>query len=129
LIKAEVGTTANIETIENLLKEIGNGTPDIHGLAVVSSEGLPIASELLEEAEMERVAAMTAAMLAVGKRSADELARGIFEQVFIKGELGAIIIIEIGEEAVLTAVTGTKPRLGLVFMNMRRAAEQIRDLL
>ncbi len=78
---------------------------------------------------MERVAAMTAAMLAVGKRSSDELERGKFEQVFIKGELGAVIIIEIGEEAVLTAVTGTKPRLGLVFMNMRRAAGQIKILL
>lgn len=120
---------ADFVAIENLLKEIGNGTPDIHGLAVVSSDGLPIASELLEEAEMERVAAMTAAMSAVGQRSAEELDRGTFEQVFIKGELGAIIIIEIGEDAVLTAVTGTKPRLGLVFMNMKRAANQIRGLL
>jgi len=120
---------ADFAQIEAILKEIGNGTPDIHGLAVVSSEGLPIASELLGEAEMERVAAMTAAMLAVGQRSAEELDRGTFEQVFIKGEFGAIIIIEIGEEAVLAAVTGIKPRLGLVFMNMRRAAGQIKSLL
>ncbi|MEI2420044.1 roadblock/LC7 domain-containing protein, partial [Arthrospira platensis SPKY2] len=73
--------------------------PDIEASAVVSVDGLIMASALQQGAEEDRVSAMSAAMLSLGERIASELGRGALEQVYIKGDNGFIVLISVGEEA------------------------------
>ncbi|MCK5159079.1 MAG: roadblock/LC7 domain-containing protein, partial [Candidatus Heimdallarchaeota archaeon] len=49
-----------------MLKELESSVPEIEAAAVVSVEGLPIASALPRDIEETRLAAMTAAMLSLG---------------------------------------------------------------
>jgi hypothetical protein len=63
-------------------------SPDIEPSAVVSVDGLIIASALPQEVKEDRVAATPAAMLSLGERIAFELGRGTLEQVHIKGGKG-----------------------------------------
>ncbi|MDZ4159137.1 MAG: roadblock/LC7 domain-containing protein, partial [Anaerolineaceae bacterium] len=86
-------------------------------------------SALLQDVEEDRVAAMSAAMLSLGERIAAELGRGLLQQVYIKGEHGYVILMSVGEEAVLTALAGEQAKLGLIFLDMRRAAEDLAKLL
>ncbi len=72
---------------------------------------------------------MSAAMLSLGERIASELGRGMLEQVYIKGDSGYVILMAVGEEAVLTALARQQAKLGLIFLDMRRATEQITKLL
>jgi predicted regulator of Ras-like GTPase activity (Roadblock/LC7/MglB family) len=95
----------------------------------VSVDGLSIASALPRDVEEDRVSAMSAAMLSLGERIASELGRGSLEQVYIKGENGYVILISVGREAVLTALAGEQAKLGLVFLDMRRAAEDLGKLI
>ncbi len=60
--------------------------------------------------------------------SATELGRGSLEQVYIKGEKGYVILMSVGEEAVLTALAREQAKLGLIFLDMRRAAEALAKL-
>jgi predicted regulator of Ras-like GTPase activity (Roadblock/LC7/MglB family) len=107
------------------LRQMQTVSPDIEASAVVSVDGLIIASALPNSVEEDRVSAMSAAMLSLGERISSELGRGTLEQVYIKGADGFVMITSIGTEAVLTALAGPHAKLGLIFLEMRRAAEDI----
>ena len=111
------------------LREMQVSSPDIEASAIVSVDGLSIASALPQEIEEDRVSAMSAAMLSLGERIAGELGRGGLEQVYIKGENGFVVLMAIGEEAVLTALASEKAKLGLIFLDMRRAVEDLGKLI
>jgi predicted regulator of Ras-like GTPase activity (Roadblock/LC7/MglB family) len=111
------------------LREMQASSPDIEASAVVSVDGLSIASALPQEVEEDRVSAMSAAMLSLGERIANELGRGSLEQVYIKGENGFVVLMSVGEEAVLTALARQQAKLGLIFLDMRRATEDLVKLI
>jgi uncharacterized protein len=113
------------EQIVSRLREMQAASMDIEASAVVSLDGLIMASALPTDVEEDRVSAMSAAMLSLGERIANELGRGMLEQVYIRGDHGFVILTAVGEEAVLTALARQNAKLGLVFLEMRRAAEDI----
>jgi hypothetical protein len=111
------------------LRDMQAASPDIEASAVVSVDGLIIASALPGDTEEDRVSAMSAAMLSLGERISGELGRGNLEQVYIRGGEGYVILTAVGEEAVLTALARQEAKLGLVFLEMRRAAEDLERLV
>ena len=111
--------------LTEILKELESNIPEIEAAAVVSAEGLPIASALPRDVDEARVAAMTAAILSLGERAAAELSKGDLEQVMIRGTEGYLISMAIGENAVLTVSASKKVRLGLIFLDMKRTVEKL----
>ena len=89
------------ELMVERLRNMQAAAPDIEASAVVSVDGLIMASALQQGVEEDRVSAMSAAMLSLGERISMELGRKGLEQVYIKGSKGAIVLTSIGEEAVL----------------------------
>jgi len=118
-------------TLEEILKELESSIPEIEAAAIVSAEGLPIASALPRDVDETRVAAMSAAILSLGERAAAELGKGELEQIFVKGEYGFIISMAAGPEknAVLTVSATQNVKLGLIFLDMRRTVEKINEVL
>jgi len=117
------------DELNRLLKDLEATTPDIEASAVVSVDGLMIASALPQDVEEDRVAAMSAAMLSLGERTAIELARGELSEVYVKGENGYVVLMASGENAVLTALARKDAKLGLVFLDMKRTAEEVAALV
>ena len=117
------------ELMVDRLREMQPASPEIEASAVVSVDGLIMASALPVEVEEDRVSAMSAAMLSLGERIAGELGRGALEQVYIRGDSGYVILTSVGEEAVLTALAREGAKLGLIFLEMRRAAEDLARLV
>jgi len=117
------------DRIVERLRNLQMSTPDIEASALVSVDGLAIASALPAGVEEDRVAAMSAAMLSLGERIASELGRGALDEVYVKGERGYVILTAAGEDAVLTVMARAGAKLGLVFLEMRRAAEELADIL
>ena len=111
------------------LRAMQAASPDIEASAIVSVDGLIMASALQADVEEDRVSAMSAAMLSLGERIATELGRGVLDQVYIKGSNGFIILTSVGSEAVLTALARQEAKLGLIFLEMRRAAEDLTKLV
>jgi predicted regulator of Ras-like GTPase activity (Roadblock/LC7/MglB family) len=111
------------------LKDLQASTADIEASAIVSVDGLIMASSLPQDVEEDRVSAMSAAMLSLGERIAAELKRGELDQVFIRGTRGYVILMSVGEEAVLTALARSEAKLGLIFLDMKRAAEDLARLI
>jgi len=111
------------------LRDLQASSIDVEASAIVSVDGLTMASALPSEIEEDRVSAMSAAMLSLGERIATELGRGQLDQVYIKGQTGYVILMSIAAEAVLTVLARDQAKLGLLFLDMRRAAEDLKKLL
>ena len=109
----------------NRLRDMQATAPDIIASAVVTADGLSLASALPGDVEEERVAAMSAAMLSLGERISSELQRGGLEEVYIRGDQGLVLLTAIGKDAVLTALSRDEAKLGLIFLEMRRAAADL----
>ncbi len=117
------------EQIQQILKRLVTNTPDVEGAAMVSTDGLTLASSLPTGVDEDRVAAMAAAVLALGERTALELQRGTLEQVYVKGSDGYVIMMQSGPDAVLEAIVGSAGKLGMVLLDMNRASKELANLL
>ncbi len=122
-------TKSRADQLVDCLHSLQAAAPDVEASAVVSVDGLIMASALPQAVEEDRVSAMSAAMLSLGERIARELGRGTLEEVYIKGNAGAIVLTSVGADAVLTVLARQEAKLGLIFLEMRRAAEDIVKLL
>jgi predicted regulator of Ras-like GTPase activity (Roadblock/LC7/MglB family) len=118
-----------LETMKQVLRRFQASTPGIVGSAVVSADGFTIACELPTTIEEERNAAMAAALLALGQQTTHEFERGSLRRVFVEGDGGHVIVVSAGPEALLSAVARPDTKLGLVFLQMSRAAEDIRHAM
>lgn len=117
------------ELMVDRLRDLQATTPEIEASAVVSVDGLAMASSLPANVEEDRVSAMSAAMLSLGERIATELGRGELDQVYIRGDDGLVILMSVGEEAVLTTLVREGARLGLILLDMRRTADDLGRLV
>ena len=115
--------------LTDLLRSFQASTPGVLGAGVISVDGFAIASELPQSVEERRVAAMAAAMLALGEQTTSEFEQGRLTRVFIEGDDGYTIIMSAGPEAVLSAVAGKNAKLGLIFLQMERTAEGVRKAM
>ncbi|MFX1376933.1 MAG: roadblock/LC7 domain-containing protein [Promethearchaeota archaeon] len=117
------------ETLDDILKKLLNAIPEVRAAAIVSAEGLPIASALPQGVDETRIAAMTAALLSLAERSVIEMEKGEFEQLYVKGGDGYLLVLQAGPNAVLTVSTTKDVRLGLIFLDCKRTCEKIAKLI
>jgi uncharacterized protein len=117
------------DLLTSVLTDLNGTSADIEASGIISTDGLMMASVLPAGMDEDRVGAMSAAMLSLGDRIAQELARGVLEQVLIKGSKGYILMTYGGPDAVLTVLAKPNAKLGLIFLDVKRAAESIVDLI
>ena len=117
------------DMLTSILAELNGSSADIEASAIVSTDGLMMAALLPSSMDEDRVGAMSAALLSLGDRTAKELARGGLEQVLIKGDHGYILMTHAGDDAVLTVLAKPQAKLGLIFLDVKRAAESISKVI
>ena len=119
----------NSSKIGNILQNFVSGTPDIQGAALVSPDGLPLATSLPGGMDEERVSAMSAAMLSLGERIGSELTRGTIDRIFVEGNKGYGILTSCGEEAVLLALANESAKQGLLMLEIKRVVSELKLIL
>ena len=112
-----------------IMHQFERNVPQVQATAIVSTDGLVIASRLPDQVEEDRVGAMGAAILAISARSGDELARGEMKRVLVEGEDGYLLIRSIGEDAILVALAEKDVRLGMLFYECRQCIEKLTQIL
>lgn len=120
---------SRIETLNRVVRSLTTESPDIQAAALVSEDGLLLASALPQHIEELRVGGMSATLLSLGARAAGELGLGRPEQVLIKGEHGYAVLTTASEGTVLLVLAGAHAKLGLVFLDMSRAVKEISKVL
>lgn len=117
------------DSFQQVLEDLNSGSTDVEASALISNDGLVIASALPSNVDEDRVGAMSAALLSLGDRAGRELARGSMDRIMIQGEQGYVIMTSAGEEAVLTIMAKPNAKLGLIFLDIKRAAGALANLL
>lgn len=117
------------ERLDDVLHGFLSASPDVEAAAVVSFDGLTMASALPDGMDDDRVGAMSAALLSLGEQAARGLGRGQLEQLFVEADDGFVFLMSAKDQAVLVAVTGAGAKLGFILYEMRRAAADVGSLL
>ena len=125
----DVAGQSRSELLDRALHALLSQTPEIEAAAVVSFDGLPMASALPASMDEDRVAAMSAALLSLGERAAQGLGRGELSQVYVEGDDGTVFLVSADDEAVLVAVAAKGAKVGLMLFEARRAASVVARVL
>lgn len=120
---------ARADQLTKILRTLTTNTPDVEAGAVVSSDGLAMASALPQGTDDDAYAAMSAALLGLGERIVSELRRGNLETIMIRGDAGYVFLTRCGSDAVLTVLATKQAKLGLIFLDVQRAAKELAPLL
>lgn len=120
---------SRIDALNKVLLDLQASSGAIEACAVVSEDGLILASSLPQGIEESRVAAMCAAMLSIGERTVSELKRGNLEQLFAKGDNGYFVATKAGNHVVLLAIACKDAKLGLIFFDLSKTSDKIRNIL
>ncbi|MGI8941446.1 MAG: roadblock/LC7 domain-containing protein [Actinomycetota bacterium] len=117
------------EQLAGVLDDFLSVSFDVQAAAVVSSDGLAMASALPPHVEEDRLAAMSAALLSLGERAAQGLDKGDLAQVYVEGSDGNVVLMAAGQHAVLVAMTAKHAKAGLVLFEMRSSAKRVAEVL
>jgi predicted regulator of Ras-like GTPase activity (Roadblock/LC7/MglB family) len=117
------------ESLNRILRALQSGSPDVEASALISEDGLMIASALPAHVDEARVAGMSATLLSLGTRAASELERGGVQEVLVRGEQGYAVMVASGQGTLLLVMASAQAKLGLIFLDMRRAVADIRKVL
>ncbi len=120
---------SRVEKINRILRGLQSGSPDVEAAALISEDGLVIASVLPQHVDALKVAGMSATMLSLGSRAATELELGELEQVLIRGSYGFVVLQNVGNGVLLLTIANKNAKLGLLFLDMKRAAEDLSRLV
>ncbi|MBI4750105.1 MAG: roadblock/LC7 domain-containing protein [Acidobacteria bacterium] len=117
------------DELNKILRALQSSTPDIEAASIMTDDGLVIASALPQHIEEIRVAGISATILSLGSRATAELERGQLEQVLIRGANGYIVMAAASQGTLLMVMTTREAKLGLIFLDMSRAIQEIKKVL
>jgi predicted regulator of Ras-like GTPase activity (Roadblock/LC7/MglB family) len=117
------------KSARSVLRALHQAEEYVEASAVVSRDGLIVASQLSEGADADRFGAMCASLLALASKAATEVDRGQLRQVILDGTKGPMLLTHIGAFAVLAvAARPSKAPLGKLIMETRAAAGKLADI-
>jgi predicted regulator of Ras-like GTPase activity (Roadblock/LC7/MglB family)/type II secretory pathway predicted ATPase ExeA len=117
------------EQLNKALKALQSGSPDVEAVALISEDGLMVASVLPQDLDEIRVGGMSATLLSLGTRSSAELRRGKVEEIIVRGEHGYTVMLNAGRGTLLLVVANQNAKLGLIFFDMHDTIEKIVTIL
>ena len=117
------------ERLKSILTNLRSSLPEVRGALIATTDGLPIAQVFTDNTDANRVAAMAATALGLGKRINDTLGTGSLNEMSVSGVTGQVYIYSVGAKGVLAVVTPSGTNLGLLHMEARDAAQAVASVL
>jgi len=114
-----------LETVLSNLKKVGG----ILSSAVISRDGLLVASDLTKTVDADTFAAMSAAMEGAAETAVSELKQGELKQIIVDADAGKLITLSAGKKAILVVLAKPEINLGLVLLELGRASGLLSAIL
>jgi len=120
--------TDTIELVDKLISELKKAG-GVEACAAVSRDGLLIRSSMQKEQFAESFAAMSATMLGAAETASTELGKGVPNRVIVESTQGRLIAVGAGPKALLVVIVNPEAGLGLILLELDKAAKQLKELL
>jgi len=111
------------EQLQQVLSTLRSALPDVQGVLVASTDGLAIASAI--DGDANRMAAMVATALGLGKRICDTFGGGELSETSFSGADGQVYIYAAGGKGVLAVAAKAGANVGLIHLESRDAAAKV----
>jgi predicted regulator of Ras-like GTPase activity (Roadblock/LC7/MglB family) len=122
-------TLSKQDRLNATLSTLRTAMPELRGVLVATVDGLPIAQAMSDGTDANRVAAMAATAIGLGKRINDTLGGGELTDMSVSGLTGQVYIYSAGSKGVLAVVVPTGINLGLLHMEARDTAQSVANIL
>jgi uncharacterized protein len=126
---------AKLEALQKQIEILRSAIPELRGVLVASTEGLPVAHSIAGGADparvaamADRIAAMAAAACNLGKRISESLSVGGLVEISVTGSEGQIFLYTAGSKGVLAVIAPKGGNAGLIHLEARTIAKDIGDL-
>jgi predicted regulator of Ras-like GTPase activity (Roadblock/LC7/MglB family) len=118
-----------MEAIMQILREAEQSVEGVQGVAVVSTDGLPMASAVETKMGEAELAALASSMLSIGSTAMDNLKKGELDSIYVKCDKGYILLRYSGPLAVVLFITEENARLGPLLLELKRTASRLEEML
>lgn len=115
--------------VRSLLRSLHAALADVEASAVVTRDGITVASLMATTADKDRFGAMCASLLALADRAAKEVDHGRLRQVILDGTGGPMLLTQAGPSAVLAVAASPQSNLGRLILETRKVAAELARLM
>ena len=115
--------------IKKILGEFIKTTSSIQAAAVMTRDGIPVASKIHKDVNVERLSAISASLLSLADRASKDLQQGNLEQVLVESKEGFLLMLKVGNNAVLSVVSEKNSRLGMLLLEAKASAAILAKLI
>jgi predicted regulator of Ras-like GTPase activity (Roadblock/LC7/MglB family) len=112
-----------------LLEGIQARARGVRSLFMATVQGSFVASTQISGVERMRLGGFSAGSLAIGSRGLDDLSLGELSQVRIMGSEGAMVLLRVGEGAVLTLVVDADADIDQIVESAKRELPKLVEAL
>jgi len=120
--------TTKAELYLKALSELENSTGDIISTAIVTHDGLIMASTKSDIMHRETFAAYGAATFKRADETIEELTGDNVDTLLYESKTNRVVTVRAGEYALLIVLTGKNVQMGMVLMNAQNTALKIKEL-
>lgn len=106
-----------------------NTARDINASAVVSVDGLSMASLFPADMDEDRIGAMSASMVSLAVRVAKEVMQGRLDHAIVNTDNGYMLFFQVNETVLLVITTPADAKLGLVLYDSQNALQSLTAML
>jgi predicted regulator of Ras-like GTPase activity (Roadblock/LC7/MglB family) len=116
------------EIFQQVLTQLGRDVPDIYASVLVRQDGLLITSNLPNDVDGRKVAAISAAIATIGIRAVNELKQGKINQIIVTADEGQIITMGI-ENLFISVLVSKEANLGYALLELENVAGELKEIL
>ena len=113
------------ESLQQAIIALRTAIPELRGVLIASVDGLPMAHSLSGAEDANRIAAMAATALGLGKRISDTLHTGELTETSVSGVDGHVFVYAAGSKGVLVVIGPASANTGLIHLEARETAKLV----
>lgn len=117
------------EKMTAVLKNLNGNIPEIIGGAVINIDGVIMASVMPRKIDEELIGGMASSLLGIGERISSELMNSDMDQLYINTPRGYVFVNVVADKASLIVLVADKAKLGLIFLEIKRAIQKLEQIL
>ena len=118
-----------LETIEEALKKLVRAIPEVKAMSLLSNEGMPLAFILPQDIDDLKISGIAAALLSMSELASVDMQKGDFNQLYIKGTDGYLLLLEVGPRHALLISASNDVRLGMLLFETNLLIERIISII
>jgi uncharacterized protein len=120
---------AREQQMMEMLKELRSESDGVQAVVLVSSDAMPLASDMPNGMEEELLSATSSALIASGERVARDLSRGDLDQVYLRCDSGDLVVVKVNDDALLACTVDHNAKMGMTLLEVNRCAQKLAEII